>query len=826
MLKNYFKTALRSLLKNKSFTLINIIGLAIGISAAIVIYLVVQYDFSFEKFQPDGNRIYRIVSDISFQGEVSHNSGVPVPLNKVINGITGVQAAAPFHVYSEGDARVSIPTIHNTPTVFKNADNILVCDQKYFSFIPYHWMAGTAVTALQQPNSVVLTASRAKMYFPGMQPKQTLNKVIVYDDTLRLSVTGIVADLDANTDFKFHDFISYTTFKNEAISSTGGDMDGTSGVGAWGHTSSFDQLFIKVNQQAAVKNIKQQLDALITKNTNRSSKATEAHVFKLQPLSDLHFNTDFDNFDQRVANKSVLYSLLGVAAFLLLLGCINFINLTTAQASQRAKEIGIRKTVGGTRLQLVAQLLTETFLLTLAATLISVFLAIYLIKAFSSFIPAGITYHQLFSWPILLFAVLLMVVITLLAGFYPALILSGYQPVQIIKSQHGMPNVKGNALMLRKSLTVFQFAIALFFIMTTLLVGKQIHYIVNKDLGFKKDAVLYIRTPVNSANTDLKQVYCNKLKAIPQIENLGFGGDAPSSPNSHSTTFRYTNGKTEHENDVELKFADTNYLNVYHIKLLAGRNLQAQDSTSNFIINQTYAKLLGFNKPEQAVGQLVTVDHKREQIIGVVADFYQKSLHQAIKPMVLCYGRSGKNMRTIHIALKPQMAGAESWKAALAQMQNAWQQVFPDNDFEFRFVDESIARFYKAEQNTAQLLNWATVISILISCLGLLGLAIFTTNQRTKEIGIRKVMGAGISQIIALLTTDFVKLIVIGFVIALPFAWYAMNQWLQDYAYHTSISIWIFALAIIIVLLIALLSMSVQTFKAATANPIKSLRSE
>ena len=824
MFKNYLKTAVRSLLKNKAFAFINIIGLAIGISAAMVIYLVVTYDFSFDKFEPNGKQVYRVVSQISFQGEVSRNSGTPIPLHEAIGTVSGVKQAVAFRVYGQ-DARINVPAPNTAPAIFKNQDKIIACDKSYFNLIPHRWLAGSAAVAFNEPNRVVLTQSRAKLYFPDLQPEQMLNKTVIYDDSLKTTVSGIVADMEANTDFTFHDFISLETFRHQNRQPSGGDIDGGYQKDSWGSTSSYDQLFIELTPQTTAEQMQNQLNALYARS-NKTPEPGETHQFVLQPLSNLHFNADYDNFDQRIASKTVLYSLLGVAAFLLLLGCINFINLTTAQSSQRAREIGVRKTIGGTRQQLISQFLTETFLLTLIAALVSAGLSYFLLELFSGFIPKGVKFEQIFTPGMLLFILLLITVVSVISGLYPAFVMSGYRPVQVLKGAGKIAEVKGGSFSMRKSLTVSQFVIAQFFIMATILVSNQISYMFNKDLGFKKDAILYVRTPYSNVKTNLKQVYFDKVKAIPEIEQVSMASDAPSSPNTHSTSFAYNDGKTNREINVELKYGDTSYLSVYQLKLLAGRNLQAHDTTGAYIINQTYCKFLGFNNPQQAIGKMVMVNNEQVAIIGVVADFYQKSLHYAIKPAAICYNKNSRHARALHIALKPHIAGADNWKTAISKMEAAWHEVYPNEDFDYRFVNESIARFYKSEQNTGKLLQWATGLSVLISCLGLLGLAIYTSNQRTKEIGIRKVMGATVTQIVVLLSADFMKLIFIAFAIAVPIAWYCMNHWLQDFAYHTSINIWLFAGTILVTVTVALLTMSMQTIKAAIVNPVKSLRSE
>jgi putative ABC transport system permease protein len=817
MLKNYFKTAFRSLLKNKAFTAINIVGLAIGISAAMIIYLIVQYDFSFDKQHPDGDRIYRVVTYSRSLGDENFNSGVTGMLGPAAkNGVTGIEVVAPFYEYGY-DVKVSIPKGSVTPRDIGRQNQMVVTDGSYFELLKFKWLAGSRAQAFKDPYRVVLTAKQAKIYFPGMSYDQMMGRQVVYEDTITTTVSGIVQELQQHTDFNFHDFISLATA--EADKNLLPDYSEPN----WGSTSSSNQLFIKVNANASLAGIKKQLNDLYKKNhESNSSNKGDIHEFNLQPLSDLHFNKNYDNFDQRLANKTVLYSLLGVAAFLLILGCINFVNLTTAQSVQRAKEIGVRKTIGGTRAQLIGQFLTETFLLTLTATLVSGLLAYYLLKLFSNFIPPEVNFSMMLTGEMAAFLVLLIMVITLASGLYPALMLSSYQPVQIMKGYDKTGN--SNAHYLRKFLTVTQFVIAQFFVMATLLVGSQISYILHKDLGFSKDAILFISTPYKLVDTKKQYVYLNKLKAYPQVAQTSLGTSPPSSGNTSSTSMQYKEGKKNIETQVYLKYGDENYMSLYKLRLLAGRALQAHDTSGAFVINQTYAKQLGFRTPKNAVGKTLLYNEKKIAIIGVVQDFHQQSLHVNINPVAIINSGRLRDNRVIHVALKPK--NGNNWTTALNQMEKDWKEIYPEDDFTYRFMDDSVARFYKAEQDTAKLLNWATGLSILISCLGLLGLAIHSTNQRTKEIGVRKVLGATVSQIVALLSVDFVKLIVLAFVVSLPVAWYAMHQWLQRFEYHTNISLWIFAAAIISTVMVALFTMSLQTVKAALANPVKSLRSE
>jgi putative ABC transport system permease protein len=819
MIKNYFKIAFRGFWKHKLFTLINIVGLSIGISAAVVIYLIVHFDFTFDKFHKDGNRIYRVVTNYSFQGETGYNSGVCGPLTIAMHTqVTGVAAVAPFYTLYEPN--VEVPGKDNASAKFKNMDNVVLADPQYFKLFNYTWLAGSAQSSLSGPNQLVVTSDQAKKYFPNLSYNQMIGKTVIYD-TLKTTVSGIVQTLTQNSDLTFHDFISYATVYSNK------DMKDDLQLDQWTNTSSASQLFIKLSPQTSPAHIEAQINALL----NQHSKETKGNSqdFHLQALSDLHFNAQYGSFDGgSTVSKTMLYGLLGIAAFLLLLGCINFINLTTAQATQRAKEIGIRKTMGSSRQQLVFQFLSETFLITLIAVIISAGLTPLILKLFSGFIPAGVKADFIGQPNLILFLIVLTVGVSLLSGFYPAILLSGYKPVLVLKNQASSNSSKTRTAYLRKSLTVTQFIIAQFFIMATILVSKQIYYALHKDLGFKKDAILVLNSPWKTRQTGQNQVFLNKLRSIPQIAMISLGGNSPSSGNTQSTAATYQDGKHEIKTQIEEKYGDENYVKVYGIKILAGRNLRQSDTSSGFLINETYAKILGFKLPMDALGKMIQYNGngKKMQVIGVVRDFYQKSLHTPIKPMVIVTAHSYYQTGIFHIALRPETPDGNQWKKAITLMNVYWKEVYPDDDFDYQFYDESIAKFYDTEQHTSTLLTWATGLSIFISCLGLLGLAIYTTNQRTKEIGVRKVLGASVTQIVTLLSTEMVLLILLAFIIVSPLAWYAMNKWMQNFADRTAISWWIFAASGAGMLLTAIFTSSFQTVKAAIANPVRSLRSE
>lgn len=811
MLKNYFTTAFRNFWRNKTFTAINVLSLAIGICASLVIYLMVHYEFSFDKFEQDRERIYRVVSIMQFPDQSFKNSGVPAPLPAAArNEITGIEDASHFILFYL--PKVTTAGNGNAPGIFKKQEHVIFADDHYFSLFHYQWLAGSP-ESFKEPNQVVLTESRAKLYFPNNDVTRVIGKRITYDDSTEVTVAGVVKDLDEITDFTFEDFISLTTVSHSNLKN---DM----GWDEWGSINSASQFFIKLNPGTSTATIEKQLADLRTKYVKDDQMDTNHH---LQSLSDVHFNADYDNFDQQQADASVLFALLSVAAFLLFLGCVNFVNLNTANASQRAKEIGIRKTLGGSRRQLIFQFLGETFTLTFFSTVLSLVLVPWLLKIFSDFIPAGVKFSMVTEPHVLLFLAALMMTVTLVAGFYPALILSGYKPVTVMKNHAVSAGATTQKAWLRKSLTVTQFIGAQFFIIATILVSKQIQYSLNKDLGFRKDAIINIRTPYSS-NHDNQMALVNTFKSIPGIEKVCFAGAPPAYNGKSSQTMAFEQDEKKVETTVQVKYGDSDYFNLYGMKLLAGRYLShPTDSTTEYLINENYARFLGFQHPEDAIGKML--DHNGPlPIVGVLQDFNTASTRDAIGPVI--YTSASRNYAMLHVLLKPQTADGTTWKNAINKMEEGWKQVYPEQDFEYHFYDETIASFYENEQQISRLLTWATALAILISCLGLFGLAIYTTNQRTKEIGVRKVLGATVQQIVLLLSKDFAQLIMLAFLIAVPLAWWTTHRWLENFAYRTNLTWWVFAAGGSMMLIISLTILSIRTIRAANANPVKSLRME
>lgn len=822
MFKNYLLTAFRNLGKNKVFSLINISGLAIGISAALVIYLIVQFEFSFERFRPDKERIYRVTSDMTFPGNAKfYNSGVPMPLPKAVREVlTGIETGT--HFVTANDPNIKIPVAGSkSPAEFKKVKNVVYADEFYFSMFNYDWLAGSMQTALKDPFQVVITEERAKTYFGNLPLQEVIGKQLIYNDTINTIVSGIVKDPPVKaTDFRFKEFISLATVMNTGLQHHFGGEE-------WGSINSVSQFFVKLKKGTKPEQFKAQLAQLRLKYRKSPEGSTDDTRHNLQPLSDIHFTSNYDTFDQRQAHKPTLYGLLAVAVFLLLLGCINFINLTTAQAVRRAKEVGIRKTLGSSKQKLIFQFLSETFLYTLIATILSIAIMPWLLNIFSDFIPPEINFGSINQPHVWIFLAALILFMSFFSGLYPSLVLTRFQPVVVLKNQLHTNSSQSRKAWFRKTLTVTQFVIAQFLVIATLVVGKQIKYSLNKDLGYKKDAIISFYTPRNfysdSADNRRFALY-NNIKSIPAIEKISFGGSAPAHAGSSSSTLKVNNGQKVVELMVETIVADPGYFDIYKMKLIGGKLPEKSDTTKEYLANEAYARALGFTKPTDIIGKFVDRGTKKVPIVGVLADFHTKSTHDAIKPIV--YSSAGENSYWIHIALQSQAESPGLWKTTLEGIGKEFKKIYPENDFEYKFFDETIAAFYKTEQDVSRLLKWSAGLCIFISCLGLLGLVIFTTNSRVKEIGVRKVLGASLTQLVALLSKDLISLVFIAFIIASPVAWWAMNTWLQNFAYRTSISWWVFATCGLGMLIIAFIVLGIRTVKAAAANPVKNLRTE
>jgi putative ABC transport system permease protein len=809
MLVNDLRFALRSLKRNRLSATINVLGLTIGISACLVIFLLARYELTFDRFHPDGDRIYRVYSKFTgVSGGV--NRGVPTGIYSAIkDNFTGIESITQFHTYS---ATVHVPNRLGERKSFDRYSQIIFANPNYFQvFDIYHWIAGSAEKALLNPFGVVLSETRAKTYFGELTADEYLGKEIHYNDSLVVNVTGIVADLDQHTDFEFTDIISYSTTQSSWLKENYEEN-------SWNSTTSATQLFIKLTPGTSAQHIMDQMPHLTDLQKKENGDEDWGNTPQIQPLADIHFNSDLGVFDstRAIPEKSTINILVLTAFVLLIIATINFVNLETAQASRRAKEVGVRKVLGSSRKNLIRHFLIDSLLLTFTSVLLSIAVAYGVIIYFSDFIPPGLTID--FGDPIVpLFLLSVLAGVTVLAGLYPAFVLSSYKPVLALKNVASTNSSTSRSATIRKALTVFQFAFAQLMIIATLAIGLQIKFMLNKDLGFDREGIVYFYASWYDS-PGKKEVLKNEMDQLEGVSAVSLHQSPPSSTGSSSSVFEFDNGKEKVKHQVFFKGGDTTYFKVYSIKLLAGRNVTPLDSVKEFVINETYLKTLGFTDPNEILGQKVN----GATIVGVMNDFHAKSLHKKIEPLVFKY-----DSRSAYcIALKFPAQKLSDVSSVLKKAELAWKKVYPDDKFDYKFLDETIEKFYENEKRTATLAKTAMIIAIVISCLGLFGLSSFTVIQRTKEIGIRKVLGATVNSILMLLSKDFLLLIVVAFAISTPLAWYAVNEWLNGFAYRMELGPSIFVLSAFFSLITAFLTISLRTVKAAKEDPVKSLKYE
>jgi len=823
MLKSYFKSACRNIIRHKVSTTINVLSLSIGICASVIIYLITSFELSYDRFYPDGERIYRIVGgEKDNQGKKDENGFVirPLPL-AMRNELSGFETVTEFHNYY---ARVIIPRETGEPLRFdaaKRGDQvspIIIAEPQYFDIFKYQWLAGNAATSLNEPFKVVLSEKEAYNYFGRMPLINIIGKQILYRDTyvndsLRLTVSGIVRDRNKNTDLAFDDFISFSTIEHSFLKSM-------IQLDHWGNWSPTTQGFVKLAKGVTPEQVERQFPQFMAAHLHQSP-GHEASI-SLQPLSDVHFNGAYRDDFTRHAHLPTLYALMGIAAFILIIAAVNFINLSTAQSMVRAKETGVRKVLGSTKASLRLQFLVETFFITSLSVLISIGAVYPILRVFQSIIPTGVAFHPTDPGTIL-FLLSVTILTSLLAGFYPAIVLSSASPAVNLKGP-GIPNM-GHGGFLRKALVVFQFTVSLLFIICTLIIGSQIRFIQNKDLGFKKDAIISFRTGWNSPVNKVS-LFAEKLRQLSFIDMVSTHMETPAAKWHASTHLDRVDMPGFIAKNASDEMADENFVPLFGLRIIAGRNIRHSDTVREYLVNETCAKALGFRNPEDAIGKMAQngMNDAKGMIVGVVKDFHSQSLHNPITSFFISSDKYQE--RTISVRLVANEGHPGSLSSSLAKIELIWKEIYPDEKFEFSFFDETIARLYTEEQRTVKLMNTAMILAIFIACMGLFGLATFTAQQRTKEIGIRKVLGASVIGIVAMLSKDFVALVVIALVIASPIAWYCTYTWLQNFAYRISINGWLFLISGVVALSLAIITISFHAVKAAIANPLHSLRTE
>jgi len=820
MIKNYFKIAWRNLRKNKTFSVINIAGLAIGMAACLLILQYVSFELSYDRFNKNAEDLYRVTNDRYQHGKLLQHgtitySGVGPALRRDYPEVINNTRVEPFTqmVLTYGDKKIG-------------DQSILAVDNAFLSMFSYPIITGDAKNGLKDPNEVILTETLARNLFTisndNFQP--AIGKLIVISrDSMPYKVTAICKNVPENSHLNFDLLVSYNTLYS-------------GGNGNWKEanndfTDSDFWHYIQLQHGTDYKNLEAKLGAFSQKYFQGSKVSGSDEKFLLQPLTRAHLYSDYEYEIGKTGSATVVWGLLIIAVLIIVIAWVNYINLSTAKSLERAKEVGIRKVTGATRIQLIRQFLTESILINFLALSVAILLVVLLQNGFNTLIGHKLSMVYLFSTGLSGYGITIGVIILMLIGiagsaFYPAVILSAFKPILVLKGKFAT-SAKG--IVFRKILVVGQFAITVALIIGSFVVYKQIRYLNQQDLGMNLSQILVVKPPIltrwDSTFINRANSFKNELDQLPNIKGASITGRIAGDELSRAFNIQRADSNTESKFTMRNESIDADFINVYGIKLLAGRNFVNTDfnpdwnKLHNILINKTAAKQLGFNSNAQAIGKSIKLFGNNYDIVGVINDVHQKSLRYPLEPTIYLPSYGTNNPISVKV-------GSKDIASTIALIKSKYQTFFPGNFFDYYFVDEKFNRQYSDDQLFGKVFGIFAGFAIFIACLGLFGLSLFATAQRTKEVGVRKVLGASVSNIVVLLSKDFIKLVVVAFIIASPVAWFVMHNWLQEFAYRIHISWLVFALTGMLSIFIALATISFQAIKAAITNPVKSLRTE
>ncbi|MFD2247098.1 ABC transporter permease [Pontibacter ruber] len=799
MLQNYFKIALRNLVRNRVYSAINIAGLAIGVASCILIFLYVKDELSYESHFTNADRIVRVAGEIKLASQEANKFSLsPAALEPALRrDFPDIE-----HVTQLVQERKQ--TVWYKDKSF-NEDQLVFADSSFFHVFDYPFVVGDPNTALDEPQTIVLSEEMAARYFDD--PAQAIGEVLKFSRH-SYKVTGVYRD-PGHSHIRARAFLSRST--HDAT------LDEEERTNQWFAMGRYTYVLLQSPEQIPV--FQEKMDAFAQRHVIPWIKEHESDAsmrFVLQPLRSIHFDTVYGADMTAPGNISYVYIFGAVAVFLLLIACINYMNLATARSAKRAKEVGLRKVVGAFRSQIIGQFIGESLLITLIAVVLALALVQTLIPAFNSLTGKNFDSNFVLQPEFLLIVLAIVVFVGVVAGSYPAFFLSNFKPADVLKSDQAP---KGGSASLRRVLVVVQFTISLIMIISTIVVFTQMHFLRNRNLGFNKEQIMVIDVP-GGDSTLVKQLPSlrQQLLSNPLIEKVSNANDIPAEELSKHMMLAELDGKMA-ERTFQIMSVDYDFLDVMGIELKEGRNYDRRmktDETEGVIVNEAAARWMGWDNP---IGKRIEYNDRDLQVIGVVKDFHVQSLHTKVEPLVL--------------KLRPQSAGyvlvrlkPENMASTVRFVENQWQAFDPKHPMEYFFMDEHFDKQYRAEAKMLTVFGYFAGLTILIACLGLFGLASFTAEQRTKEIGIRKVLGSSTSDIVVLLSKDFAVLVLIAIVLASPIAWYGMDKWLQDFAYRTELNWWTFALAGFAALLIALVTVSFQAVKAASLDPVKAIRTQ
>lgn len=813
MLKGNFKILLRGLWRKKSFTLLNTLGLSVGISASLLIFLLIRYELSIDNFHVNRDRIYRVVSTETFRtGVMEYDGCAPTPLaDGLRREFPQPEKVAP--VWKVGDAQFGIPLPNGGRDKQVMANDVYFADPALFGIFDFPWLAGDPQTALKDVYTMAISRSFAVSWFGSWQ--EAMGKTIVWGDAQKpYKVTGILEDPPFNTDIPLQVVLSYATYREQHAKELADPA-------YWDNFGLSSQCFFLLRKGQHIESMNAMLPAFVaTHFTPLFANSDTRDSCFFQPLKEMHFNSQFERYGRRGWTYSELWSMGLIGIFLLAVACINFINLSTAQSLNRAKEVGVRKVLGSSRGQLLTGFLWETAMLVLLALIVGCFLAQVALPSLRQLLERPVSL-DLFSSPApLLFLLGTGLLVTLLAGSYPGMVLARFDPVAAFKSKINTRTVGG--ISLRRSLIVLQFAIAQLLIIGTLVIVRQMDFFRNRPMGFDRKAITLIDLPPIDGHVRKNAWFKSQVLQMPGVISASLCNAPPSTSWTNASNFIFENDPTPENFELVRRYADSSYFSVFHLGLVAGRGLSVSDTMGEALFNETAVKLLGIRSPDAIIGKTFTfggILGNRIKIVGVLRDFNSNSLREKIKPLAILpfadfYGQ-------LAVRLEPGKI-----KPTMARLQALFTQTYPDQFFVAPFFDDTVVDFYNAEAIESTLFKTFAVLAIFISCLGLYGLVSFMAVQKTKEVGIRKVLGASVPGIIYLFSKEFLLLIGLAFLIAAPIGYYFMHGWLSGYYYHMEIGWGVFFIAIATSVVIALITVGAKSVKAALANPVKSLRTE
>ncbi len=802
MLKNYLKTAIRNLLRQKSISIINLSGLTLGITSSLVLFLMVAYMSSYDNFVTKRDRIYRVVNQSKGNNGTDYQSGVPTVLPEAFRN--DFPEAEEVVFISDGSSElVLIPQRNGEVKKIQQDEGIAFTEPGYFKLFDRTIIQGIAAQAIDEPNEAIISTGFAKKYFGK---EDVIGEVLKFEDA-EYTIKAVMEDARPNTDFPFDLLLSYSTIKKQREEA------------GWNSIWSGEQCYFLLKEGESIAKVESRLPAFTKKYIGADDP--DKTEFKAQSLAEMHFDERFDTYSFNTVSRTTLVAFSIIALILIVTASINFINLSTAEAIKRSKEVGVRKSLGSTRGQLILQFLGETTLVTVVAVLLSLALTELALTFINPFMEMKLALNFATDTALWVYIVSVTVVVSVFSGLYPAFVVSGFKPTQALKNLINNRNSSGYVL--RKGLVVTQFFISQLLIIGTIVIVGQMKYYQNKDLGFAKDAILMVPIPEKekpSATTGASskmRTLREEMARIPGVELASLSSAPPSSGSVSGTNFHLQSSDDEYSTQV--KQVDGNYLDLYKLQLLEGQNLADLDTATGFIVNEKLAHIAGFANPVDIMGKVIHVWGKDYPVVGVVKDFHTMSLRSPIEATVL-FNRIGGFE---NLAMKVNMSEAQN---IIAQLKTKWEAAYPEHLFEYEFLDENIREFYEGEQRMSILLSVFTGMAIFIGCLGLFGLATFMANQKTKEIGVRKVLGASVESIIMMFSKEYLKLILLGFILAAPVGWFFMGKFLDEFAYKIAVGPQVFALTLGITFLIAIVTVGYRSFRAATVNPASSLRSE